>query len=131
MARFRTLRTSPLKPNGTVARVAVQDWVAFPTLQNSWTAYSSEETPGYWLDPWGVVHLRGALVAGTLTTGTLLATFPLGYRPLGNESFAAPSVSAATVSVVRLAADGTFKIIAGAATTAMALNGITWRANTA
>jgi hypothetical protein len=40
----------------------------------------TEEVPGYWKDPAGTVHLRGA--AGRLSgTGTLMFTLPTGYRP--------------------------------------------------
>jgi len=40
----------------------------------------SEEVPGYWKDPAGTVHLRGA--AGRLSgTGVVMFTLPAGYRP--------------------------------------------------
>lgn len=41
---------------------------------------TTEEVPGFWKDPAGTVHLRGA--AGRLTgTGTVMFTLPAGYRP--------------------------------------------------
>ena len=57
-------------------------WFA-PTLGNSWVNYGSGLTPaGYLLDPFGNVHIRGALKDGTL--GSAAFTLPAALRP-GNE----------------------------------------------
>lgn len=50
------------------------------------TPYGSVfNTPGFWRDPMGIVHLRGLLHAAGAPTGAVLANLPLGYRPPATE----------------------------------------------
>jgi hypothetical protein len=55
-------------------------WTA-PSFQNSWADFASGATyaAGYYLDPSGVVHLRGLITGGA--TNTVAFTLPAGYRP--------------------------------------------------
>jgi len=58
-------------------------WVA-PSFQNSWTDFSGSYSAGYYLDPNGVVHLRGLITGGA--TNTVAFTLPAGYRPEYNHN---------------------------------------------
>ena len=56
-------------------------WIA-PTLTNAWVSYGASNTPGYYKDDDGVVHLRGLLKSGTIASS--MFTLPIGYRPAKN-----------------------------------------------
>jgi hypothetical protein len=48
--------------------------------QNGW--YHDSARPGQsFKDPWGMVHLRGAIIPGILTNGVTAFILPEGYRP--------------------------------------------------
>ena len=101
MPRYATLRG----PQNDLQKVGVfsdADMKAF--LNPKWTLVGSVSAPwgtgwqalagagpppGFFLDPWGFVHIRGAVkrVSGV---GTTIFTLPAGYRPLYTES---PTVS--------------------------------------
>jgi hypothetical protein len=53
-----------------------------PQFQNDWeNAGSPFRTAAFYKDPWGVVHIRGAVDGGL--TGETVFTLPPGYRPSG------------------------------------------------
>ena len=124
MVRWRSLRTDR-KAQPTL-RFTVQDWQT-PTLLNSWVAFgSSNNVAGYWLDPMGVVHLRGVLKSGTVSTGSTgtIFTLPAGCRPQKEEIFAVASNG--LFGVCRVLADGSVKAYSGS-NTYFSLDGITFR----
>lgn len=69
-------------------------WTNLPTLQNSWSNYST--TP-YWgpgqyrKDKYGMVHLRGLLAPGSTALNTIITTLPAGFRPATRRMFAIAS----------------------------------------
>ena len=64
--------------------LTVEDWNA-PSLINSWVNYGGAyDTAGYYIDPYGVVHLKGALKTGT--SGTVAFVLPTGYRPQADKA---------------------------------------------
>lgn len=84
------------------------------TLQNGWGNYGGGfNSFGFYIDKFGIVHLRGLINGGTSTVGTLLATLPSGYRPPNTIALATSGNS--SYSEIRIASDGTIKNqIAGA-----------------
>ncbi|MCI5117687.1 MAG: hypothetical protein D3913_06935 [Candidatus Electrothrix sp. LOE1_4_5] len=55
-----------------------EDWQT-PELQNGWKTHSNAyNSPGYFKDNLGIVHLKGLIRAGT---DKLILTLPEGYRP--------------------------------------------------
>lgn len=64
--------------DGIVAPPDSANWVT-PTLAGTWVSYGAANTPGYFKDSEGVVHLRGLVKTGTINT--TLFTLPAGYRP--------------------------------------------------
>ena len=124
MTLWRTFRTD--RPRRPSMRVAVQDWQD-PTLLNSWVAFgASNNAPGFWLDPLGIVHLRGVVKSGTVATGSTgtIFTLPDGYRPAFEEIFAVASNGA--FGVCRVLADGSVRAYSGN-NTYFSLDGITFR----
>lgn len=94
-----------------------------PTLAGSWAnSGGSNQTAGYLKDPMGFVHLRGCVKSGS---GTIF-TLPTGYRPsadillgtYGDGAFAAVSITSA----------GVVALSVGAATIALSLDSITFKA---
>lgn len=49
-----------------------------PGLQNAWTGLPEAESPGFYKDQIGIVHLRGLIAGGT---GPFAFFLPPGYRP--------------------------------------------------
>lgn len=56
--------------------LTVEDWNTVTTLSGSWTT-AGGRTVGYYIDPYGRVHIRGAATGGT----GVIFTLPTGYRP--------------------------------------------------
>lgn len=105
--------------------VVLEQWNA-PTLTNSWVYYGSPTNPvGYWKDPNGVVHLRGAVKSGTI--GLSVFTLPVGYRPSNTEYFAV--VSNGAFGRVVVGSDGGVTPDIGS-NVYVTLDGITFRAAT-
>ena len=101
-----------------------ETWVT-PTLLNSWVLYDAgHNTPGYWMDGHGVVHLRGAVKDGTTAANTVIFTLPAGFRPEKREIFACNNSGA--FGSVGVEADGDVTIVAGGSTY-LFLDGITFR----
>jgi hypothetical protein len=81
---------NPSIANGAVTAAKINVSLTFTSLvfQNSWADYStSSYYPAGWTkDPFGFVHLRGAVANPTSAT-TVIATLPVGARPSGYEYF--------------------------------------------
>jgi hypothetical protein len=76
-------------------------------FNTGWGAPASspdDEVPGYWKDPAGTVHLRGAAGRSSGTAGTMF-TLPPGYRPKLGQWFIAYGSSSSQAYVV-VEADG-------------------------
>lgn len=86
-----------------------------PALQNSWQPWETVNpdglglsNPGYYRDPYGVVHLQGVITGGSI--GTTIFTLPTGYRP--NRYLIYPVITGSTTAnytlgVVHVKQDGT------------------------
>lgn len=104
-----------------------EDWQA-PTLLAGWTVFSSAyNSPGYWKDSMGVVHLRGLIKPGTYNSSAF--TLPVGYRPEKTEILAAISYGSggATMSQLNITSAGAVLPVNGGATW-LCLDGATFRA---
>jgi hypothetical protein len=99
------------------------DWVT-PSLLNSWVYYGAPyNTPGFYRDAIGTVHLRGMIKNGTLAAAAF--TLPSGYRPVAQELH--PVVSNGAFGLITLLADGTVHMTT-VNNTYVSLDGITFRA---
>ena len=57
-----------------------------PAFQNSWVnAGGTQETAAFYKDPFGRVHLKGAVMNGTVST--TIFTLQTGYRPAARQDF--------------------------------------------
>lgn len=118
----RTLITSDGRP----LRVSVEPWTA-PTLSGAWantgTGFNSA---GFFVDPWGIVHLRGVVKTGAV--GSAIFTLPKGYRPEATEKLATwctSGVATVTVSTAGVVTEATGR---GGTTDSITLDGLTFRA---
>lgn len=101
----------------------VEEWNA-PTLENSWAnAGSPYETAGYYKDPFGQVHLKGAIGVGA--SGTTAFTLPSGYRPIATLRIA--SADTGGNHYTEITASGEVQPQRGAAGNAY-LDGVSFRA---
>lgn len=87
--------------DGIVAPPADASW-ASPTLAGTWVSYGAGNTPGYFKDADGLVHLRGLIKSGTINTTAF--TLPAGFRPSRTIIRNTPSNS--TSSRIDIRADG-------------------------
>jgi len=84
-------------PNNEVYLHGIRWWSKFaeskwtvPTLQNSWARFDNwYSPPGYLIDKYGVVHLRGLLKSGTVSATLPIFTLPAGFRPGFQQIFPA------------------------------------------
>jgi hypothetical protein len=100
-----------------------------PSLLNSWTNYGGAYTEaGYYKDPCGRVHLRGAVTGGTIGSNPIF-TLPEDYRPVAQIAFPVASYDGAVyvVGVVDITSAGHVRPNAGH-TTFLSLNGISFAA---
>lgn len=104
----------------------LQESIITPTLQNSWTNYSSAyQNAGYWKDKCGVVHLCGLIKGGTTTAETVIFTLPVGYRPAISEKFFAVSMNA--ICIIDVYSTGNVAIKTGANSGWLSLSGISFK----
>jgi hypothetical protein len=97
-----------------------------PYFKNSWVNYGSPYNPaGYWLDPLGVVHLRGVLKTGTV--GSAAFTLPPGVRPANTELFVC--ISNGAVGRVEVSASGDVTPLSPSSNVYVSLDGITYKIN--
>lgn len=106
--------------------VVLEQWNA-PSLLNSWTYYGAPfNTPGYWKDPNGIVHLRGVLKPGTY--GASMFQLPAGYRPAAQELIGVDTFAAAdTMGRIEIQTDGNVIARNGGATF-LTIDSVTFRA---
>jgi hypothetical protein len=109
--------------------VGAQSFTA-PTLTNSWTdsiaTSNGIQTPGYYRDPMGFVHLRGFVGAGTVNSA--MFTLPAGYRPGTTEVFGCLNGASNVIGRVDVGSDGTVNLRTGGSNTYVDLSGITFKA---
>jgi hypothetical protein len=55
---------------------------ATPTMMGTWVTFGPNNTPGYYKDSDGLVHLRGLVKSGTINTA--IFTLPTGFKPSKN-----------------------------------------------
>ncbi len=77
--------------------VGAEPWIA-PSLSNNWANYGAPfGDAGYFIDPEGIVHLKGLVKCATGTpVATVLFTLPVGYRPAYEATYLQGSSWAAT-----------------------------------
>lgn len=81
-----------------------------PALLGNWDVFdTTHNTPGYWKDSMGVVHLRGLVKNGTFNTNLFL--LPAGYRPAKREVLPAASWSGSAMVLGRLSVYATGEVI--------------------
>jgi hypothetical protein len=98
-----------------------------PAFGQDWSAVVVDEVPGFWKDPYGTVHLRGALARAASGNQAVMFTLPPGYRPRADEFFPAYANSG-TFATVWVRPDGTVNYNKGD-DRYLGLGGITFRAD--
>lgn len=99
----------------------VEGWTA-PTLLNGWVNYGSGySTAGFYIDPFGIVRLRGLVKSGTPTT---IFTLPAGYRPPDSKLFPSNANNALGTLVINPTGD---VIAAVGSNVSFSLDGVTFR----
>lgn len=100
------------------------------TTQNGW--FHTVDDPGeYFVDEFGIAHLRGALQPGILTNNTAIFTLPAGIRPLRPYDTLAKGANGTNLVIVSVRidpTDGGFRIFGGVALTKIWLNDISFKA---
>lgn len=95
-----------------------------PGFAGAWVAFgSSDATPAFWKDPFGMVYLVGTLKSGVI--GTTMFTLPAGYRP--QKTLIVPAVSNGAFGICVINVDGTVVANAGN-NTYFTISGIVFRA---
>jgi hypothetical protein len=93
-----------------------------PALQNSWVWWGSiYETPAFWKQSDGWVHLKGLVKNGSSATAVIF-TLPVGYRPKIEQYFGVMSNGGSAVVVVRTT--GAVECFIGGNTAYICLDGI-------
>lgn len=106
------------------AALKLREWVA-PTLLNSWVNYGGVyQTPGYYKDPLGMVHLRGLVKDGTTTAGTTLFTLPVGFRPLAQT--VCITLTNSVLGTMNIETDGDVNVGGGTSSAWFSLENITF-----
>ena len=62
-----------------------EDWIT-PTLLNGWEAQSIAQTPKYYKDEFGIVHIEGCVKSGL--NGSDLFVLPTGYKAIVTKRYA-------------------------------------------
>lgn len=108
---FEAYRRTLTQPAGTVLSEDVpldsMQWLtALPDeawtnieLRNSWTQHANTydwPTAAYFIDGYGVLHMRGLLAGGTTALGTVVAWLPPGALPVSGRRFPSQHATGAT-----------------------------------
>lgn len=90
----------------------------------AWVNYgSSNQTAGYYKDPFGIIHVVGAVMSGV--AGTTIFALPGGYVPAARETFTITT----DTGIGRVDVDGSGNVIhVSGGTGFVSLAGITFRA---
>jgi len=83
------------------------------SLQNSWVENSAGQSPTYYKDLSGVVHINGAIKSGTAVFGTELFTLPAGFRPANTIFSSSFSNNGVTNVPGYIGVDGAGKVFFG------------------
>lgn len=118
---FKVLQAS-LPLNGAIHLVGGTGEAA--VFQNSWVNFGTSDAPAsYYIDPWGVVHLKGTVKSGTLNT--TIFTLPAGFRPQVREIFAV--VCNGVFGAVDVSPTGAVAQNLGGSNVYLTISGITFR----
>jgi hypothetical protein len=100
-----------------------------PGFLNGWVAVGGgSSTPGFYKDPLGVVHLRGAVQSGTSSNNATGDVFvlPEGYRPAQNQQFNGGDASGS--GQIAVLSTGEVRALNGAGNVLLTVDGFTFRA---
>ena len=99
-----------------------------PTFLNGWTAVGGSSAPGFYKDPLGIVHLRGAVQGGTANNGATgnIFVLPEGYRPAANQQFTGGDATG--TGQIAVLPTGDVRALNGAGVVLLTLDGFTFRA---
>jgi parallel beta-helix repeat protein len=99
-----------------------------PTFLNGASSFGSGfETPGYYIDSDGIVHLRGMVLLGASGVGNPIFTLPVGMRPRNDEMFTVLANSA--LGRCDITSSGNVVATAGTNNQWFNLSGISFAAN--
>jgi hypothetical protein len=98
-----------------------------PGFGQGWSAVVVDEVPGFWKDPYGTVHLHGAIARAASSNQPIMFALPPGYRPRADEFFPAYSNNG-SFATVWVRPDGTVNYNKGD-DRYIGLGGITFRAD--
>lgn len=99
------------------------------SIGTDWAAVAGETAPGFYKDPLGFVHLRGALRQTGIDAGAL--TLPPGARPGATKRFPAYSENNASEPVLAgllIAPDGAVRPMGASLDVLVSLDGVSFRA---
>jgi hypothetical protein len=101
------------------------------TPESDWSADVSGQPLGFWKDPWGDVHLQGAVVKATpATDGSTIFTLPSGYRPGSGYADFVQASSVGTFNWLDVGSTGGVTFFHGNGSTSyVSLEGIVFRAH--
>ena len=100
-----------------------EDWIT-PTLLNGWEVQSISQTPRYYKDEFGIVHIEGCVKSGS--NGSELFNLPNGYRSSSTHRYPT-STGDTIVGRVDIRAGGTVSPYKGTAPY-IYLSGVSFRA---
>lgn len=130
-----TLTTANISLSGKITSPSfTPSWTSVGTFLNNWSAYVGQTPPGYWKDPFGIVHLRG-LLRNTAASSGVCFVLPTGYLPVNYAYFACSDSNADTNSItVCISSTTSGTVSAGSVTIAtstvtVSLDGVTFATN--
>lgn len=100
-----------------------------PVFLDGWTSFgSSSSKPGFYKDPFGVVHLEGTLAGGTASNGATgdMFVLPVGYRPAENQQFSGGDATGS--GQIAVTSTGEVRALNGAGIVLLTVDGFTFRA---
>ena len=120
-ANFKVEHAS-LPANGTIHLVGATGEEA--VFLNGWVNFgTSNSLAGYYIDPWGIVHLQGTVKNGTLNS--TIFSLPAGWRPQTAVIF--PVVCNGAFGCVTINTTGAVTMSGGGSNAYITLDGISFR----